>query len=201
MINQIYWCIEDFVYDTKAGKWITITKLIVWAWAIWLFLDPALVKSIWNYWYIDFGTLYITLLFLSFASDIVVWISGYCNKKEQPIENNTEYEYEIIPTIKEDKITIDWIPTEDLILHIIEHKWLPTIETKQKFNINNDSLKKIWDNLERVGILKRWPNNARVLATDDIDDLVDTMRDIADSDMLKTKHKIIQVSESQILFK
>lgn len=80
---------------------------------------------------------------------------------------------------------IDWIPSEDLILFLLENKWLPTSSTKEVFYINNEQLKKLWDNLERVGILERWKNNARVLKIEDYDIIKSIIDDATDSNDLR----------------
>lgn len=49
--------------------------------------------------------------------------------------------------------TIDGISVNELIVFLYERNGLPTIEARQKRNTTNDKIKKLGDNLERVGIL------------------------------------------------
>ena len=90
---------------------------------------------------------------------------------------------------------IDGVNVSDLIKHLVENCGLPTQKTKDMFDVQNEWVKKLWDNLERVGILKRWENNARVLATDDVDVLLATLIWSEDSDTLTPP--LLQVSRSE----
>lgn len=78
---------------------------------------------------------------------------------------------------------------------MVEEGGLPTTKTKERFGITNDRLKKIGDNLERVGILERGINNARVLATKDLDKIVELVADVEDSNDLGKK--LVKINDSQ----
>lgn len=67
------------------------------------------------------------------------------------------------PKENEPKDAIDGIEKSDLISFILQNKWFPFMNAKMKFWMNPKEYKKIGDNLERVWILIRGENNARVL--------------------------------------
>lgn len=90
--------------------------------------------------------------------------------------------------------TIDGISINELIVFLYERNGLPTIEARQKRNTTNDKIKKLGDNLERVGILGRGENNARVLKIQDVDTII-SMLSVEDSDNIKIKP--IQVSPTE----
>lgn len=80
---------------------------------------------------------------------------------------------------------IDWlVPVEWLIELIIQESWFPTVKAKEMFGITNEQYKKVGDNLERVGILTRGINNARVLATQNMRYIIDVLSSSPDSDRL-----------------
>ena len=61
------------------------------------------------------------------------------------------------------KQKIDGMNKMNLIDFLIDKNWFPFMDAKQTFGISPQDFKKIGDNLERVGILTRGENNARVL--------------------------------------
>jgi hypothetical protein len=58
---------------------------------------------------------------------------------------------------------IDWISQTDLISFLLKQNWFPFVIAKSKFWMFPKEYKKLGDNLERVWILVRGENNARVL--------------------------------------
>lgn len=59
--------------------------------------------------------------------------------------------------------------------------------------LNNGAYKKLGDNLERMGILKRGANNARVLGTDDVDYMLEVLNSNSDSDKI-----IYKINDNEI---
>lgn len=58
---------------------------------------------------------------------------------------------------------IDWISQTELISFLLKQNWFPFVIAKSKFWLFPKEYKKIGDNLERVWIIVRGENNARVL--------------------------------------
>lgn len=94
--------------------------------------------------------------------------------------------------------TIDDISVSELILFLFERNGLPTIEARNKRNTTNDKIKKLGDNLERVGILGRGENNARVLKIQDVDTIV-SMLSVEDSDNINKRPVRISDTEYSLL--
>lgn len=80
--------------------------------------------------------------------------------------------------------TIDGLDTYDLVLHLLEYQGLPSQATKEVFGITNEKIKKLGDNLERIGALERGVNNARVLAISDYELLADKLLEVDNSEDL-----------------
>ena len=59
---------------------------------------------------------------------------------------------------------IDGIVRDKLIDFLLDHSWFPYVHAKDKLWLFPKEYKKLGDNLERVGVLVRWDNNARVLS-------------------------------------
>ena len=83
---------------------------------------------------------------------------------------------------------------DELIEFMLGEDWLPVEGVKNFFWISNQAYKKLWDNLERLGILKRWPNNARILGTVDTDYILEVMESNEDSDKLFYKESENHIS-------
>ena len=75
--------------------------------------------------------------------------------------------WQIIPKFElekpETKDHLDGMNKSNLIDFIIQKNWFPFMDAKKQFWISPQDFKKIGDNLERVGILTRGENNARIL--------------------------------------
>ena len=69
----------------------------------------------------------------------------------------------IQPKENEPKDAIDGFEKSDLISFLLDQKWFPFMNAKMKFGMSPKDFKKIGDNLERVGVLVRGENNARIL--------------------------------------
>ena len=82
---------------------------------------------------------------------------------------------------------IDWLVVDDLVDFLHIEGWLPNDKFKQTFGKTNQEHKKLGDNLERMGILKRGPNNARILSNIDIDTILNILESDTDSDKIRLK--------------
>lgn len=75
--------------------------------------------------------------------------------------------WQMIPKFELEKTTskdaLDGLNKSNLIDFIIEKNGFPFMDAKKQFWISPQDFKKIGDNLERVGILTRGDNNARIL--------------------------------------
>ena len=75
--------------------------------------------------------------------------------------------WQIIPKFElekpETKDHLDGFNKSNLIDFLIKKNWFPFMDAKKQFWISPQDFKKIGDNLERVGILTRGENNARIL--------------------------------------
>lgn len=67
------------------------------------------------------------------------------------------------PKTTEPKDAIDGVEKTDLISFLLDNKWFPFVNAKMQFGMSPKDFKKIGDNLERVGVLVRGDNNARIL--------------------------------------
>ena len=84
----------------------------------------------------------------------------------------------------EDKPKIDGRNVEDIAAFLLETGWLRIEDLKKYFKVDAQRVKKLGTNLERVGILKKWPNNARVLATTNQDYILEVLLSSSDSDRI-----------------
>lgn len=57
---------------------------------------------------------------------------------------------------------LDWVNISGLVDILFSKNWLPTHDL-QEIWMQTKKIKKLGDNLERIWILKRWENNARIL--------------------------------------
>ena len=74
------------------------------------------------------------------------------------------WKIEIIqPKEEAPKDAIDGLEKKDLISFLLKYKGFPFMNAKLEFWLNPKEHKKIGDNLERVGVLIRGENNARIL--------------------------------------
>ena len=88
---------------------------------------------------------------------------------------------------------IDWILVDELIEFLLNEWGLPVDKVRNFRGLNNGAYKKLGDNLERMGILKRGANNARVLGTDDVDYMLEVLNSNSDSDKI-----IYKANENEI---
>lgn len=187
MIKDFLQGMHDFVYTNKRRKWIIVTRLVVVFFTVLWFADKETALTV-RYWFglIDFGTMYWILTIVFFAEEMSLWLVGKMNLITFDFEERTN-------TQQVNWDCIDEIYTEQLAVFLIEYWWLPTKETKEAFDINNEQLKKLWDNLERAKILKRWKSNARVLVRDDYEYIMNIMDWVVDSDDLHAP--LVKVSD------
>ena len=78
--------------------------------------------------------------------------------------------FEIEKPIKKD--AIDGMNKSNLIDFIIDKNGFPFVDAQKQFGISPKDHKKIGDNLERVGVLTRGENNARVLSENTTKDIL-----------------------------
>ena len=95
------------------------------------------------------------------------------------------WKIEIIqPQEKEPKDAIDGVEKSDLISFLLKNKWFPFINAKMQFGINPKEYKKIGDNLERIGVLIRGENNARILKENITREILENIFNCSDSNDL-----------------
>ena len=90
--------------------------------------------------------------------------------------------FEIEKPIKKD--VIDGMNKSNLIDFIIDKNGFPFMDAQKQFGISPKDHKKIGDNLERVGILTRGDNNARILKQGVTRELLEKIFDCENSDEL-----------------
>ena len=156
----------ELIYSSKYKKWIFITQILAGTLISQWFFDYQLVTrdTIW---------IYYAITGIIFFEEIV----------EVLCRRMPKFEFEFADRIQEveaDDI-IDWINTQELVEFLLKNDWLPTEKYRDTFQVSNVHLKKMWDNLERVGILKRGANNARVVAISDIEIIQDLLKGVVDS--------------------
>ena len=88
------------------------------------------------------------------------------------------------PQEKEPKDAIDGVEKSDLISFLLKNKWFPFMNAKMQFGISPKDHKKIGDNLERVGVLVRGENNARILNENVTRETLEKMFTCSNSDEL-----------------
>lgn len=88
------------------------------------------------------------------------------------------------PQEKEPKDAIDGVEKSDLISFLLDHKWFPFVNAKMEFGLSPKDHKKIGDNLERVWILVRGENNARILNENVTREMLENIFKCSDSDDL-----------------
>jgi len=89
-----------------------------------------------------------------------------------------------------DDILVDNVPTHKVLEFLFEKKWRPVIQAKEELWLTVAEHKKLWDNMERVGILVRGENNARILSDMDPEYIVEMFARVVESDQLQ--HLMIQ---------
>ena len=82
------------------------------------------------------------------------------------------------------KDALDGMNKSNLIDFLIKNNGFPFMDAKKQFGISPQDFKKIGDNLERVGILTRGDNNARILKQGVTRELLQKMFDCENSDEL-----------------
>lgn len=169
-----------FINKSKIGRRLFITKVTISFYSILLFIDGNTALEIRNgYGYINFWLMYAIvslMIFIEELIDIIVY-------RKLPKIEITHLQGEPIGGYN-NNIYIDGILKENLAIFILENNGLPTIASKEVLGLTTEEVKKLWDNLERVGILERGKNNARVLRVDDLDIITKTLEGVVDSDDL-----------------
>lgn len=176
--------INYFLFETSpAKKCAVITRRFLGTYLILLLLDYRTAIHIYsmnNYilFQVFFGFVAI-MNFEAFAMILTRVFWGFTSKK-------IHQGYELSPTPPQQVPMLDGCRLDELIPHITNYNGLPTKETREAFGLSHDQIKKLGDNLERVGIFTRGKNNARILATHNYTHIIDTLKQASDSDRLPT---------------
>ncbi len=166
---------EFIMNTTKHQRTVYITQWIMTLFLLLFIMSPNALKSFFTAY--NWAVLkWIAWWFLiAYIPEIVRKVISFYEKRDN---EKTKQKYKNV-------ILIDWIlSAEDLISFIFENDWLPVKVMQKYFDINNEEYKKLWNNLERMWILKRWVANARILATRDVDYILHVLLSSSDSDKM-----------------
>lgn len=95
--------------------------------------------------------------------------------------------------------TIDGLSTQKIFRLLINSNWLPAKYFLENISPDKGVYKKLWDNLERVGVLIRWQKNARILNNQyTANQILNILNSRPQSDQLTTW--LVQVWESSYRF-
>lgn len=185
-VKNLYDSINDFIFYTSASKKsLVVTRWLLLAYLILLLLDfnSALYIYTMNN-YILFKVMFGFIAVMNMdtlASILTRAFGGFTSKKLQGYVELKEKPQEATPLL-------DGIRLDDLIVFMTEKWWLPTEETRARFKMSHDQIKKLWDNLIRVGILfkNKQNNNRRELTTHNYTKIIDVLKQASDSDRLPT---------------
>lgn len=184
-IRNLWLEFNYFLFEiTASKKSLIVTKVFLFTYFVLLLLDfdtAIRLYSMNNYvlFQVFFGFIFImnSEIIASLLTKIL-WGVTFKSKKLQ------WYWPQLSDTPQKPVPTLDGCRLDDLIVHIINNNWLPTTETRNEFWLSHDQIKKLGDNLERVGIFTRGKNNARVLATRNYDKIIRVMKQASDSNQL-----------------
>ena len=94
---------------------------------------------------------------------------------------------------------IDGVSVEKLVDFLFQYNGLPTNEFLDRFHVSKDVLKKLWDNLEKLGILTRGNKNARIISSlFDSEEVFQILEKYPDSSALSAP--LLQTSENSYSF-
>jgi hypothetical protein len=130
-----------------------IDKLLICVWIFVILFYPDVTRTvIWKQIDLIFVILFLANFYTFFET---ITATVYSARKKLPKFSIEEKQ--------DDRNTTDWIDQQSLIEFLLKHNWFPFVIAKSKFWMFPKEYKKLGDNLERVWILERWENNARVL--------------------------------------
>jgi len=157
-------------------RWFLLIYLIIWL------LDPRTAAHL--YTMNNFALFKAWFLFLFIMNiELLTWMIVDVIKSTREIMQRKE----VLDVPDEEEMpTVDWCRLDELAALLLWSNGLPVREFRRIFNKSNEAHKKLGDNLERIGLLIRWENNARVLATKDKDVIIDALMQSSDSDDLPT---------------
>lgn len=146
-----------------------------------LFLSVAVINysrvTIYNHLFFKLIIIYFSIAFIDIYIKEIYWL------------------LEKIKKLSRTGSTIDDIPTKQIFDILMSSNWLPAKKFFEYISTDKDKYKKLWDNLERTGILVRGDKNARILnnqyTAKQVLDILDSRRD---SDQLHSW--LIKVSEN-----
>lgn len=117
---------------------------------------------------------------------IVALSSQTIYKYLEIIMNKIIWEIKTTRAFKTDQPTIDWIDVESVVWFLFEYDWLPTEDVRKRFGLSNKAISKLGDNLDRVGITAKNPqnNNKRELVCQDPDYIMTLLLSHPDSNKI-----------------
>lgn len=161
IMKAIVWKIAKSIEQWSFQKFMfQINKLVICAWIFVLVFYPDFIKTIDLKQYQMFVGWFVIANVYAFFDHILSALNYLWKNRPNIVFKLDEY----IPKKKKDNTwKIDWIDREELIDFLIKENSFPFMIAKSKFGLFPKEYKKIGDNLERIWILVRWQNNARVL--------------------------------------
>lgn len=141
---------------------IEVDKIVIFVWIFWLLFYPTKISDVVLFHRWTIFAWFILLNAYAFFDSI---ISAFFILFDKLPKITFDFDDLISKktTISSTKEMIDGISQQDLIEFILKHNWFPFTIARSKFWLFPKDHKKIGDNLERVWILVRGENNARVL--------------------------------------
>ena len=159
---------------------VSINKLLFLSWVFLLMFVPDMVHS---YVFHQDGMILSGYVLLNVYVFFDLIVSYMCKLyRKLPAIKFTEY----IPKkkIHNSDTMIDSIDRGRLVEFLFKHQWFPYVAAKSRLWLFPKDYKKIWDNLERIGILVRGENNARILKSGISSELLQQVISKNDSDDL-----------------
>lgn len=128
----------------------------------------------------------IVLLSILLIWMIVVLLFQVIYKYLEIVMNKIIWEIKTTRAFKTDQPTIDWIDVESVVWFLFEYDWLPKEDVRKRFWLSNKAISKLWDNLDRVGITAKNPqnNNKRELICQDPDYIMTLLLSHPDSNKI-----------------
>lgn len=146
-----------------------------------IFLSVAVINfkwvSIYNHLFFKLIIIYFSIAFIDIYIKEIYWL------------------LEKIKKLSRTWSRIDNIPTKQVFDILMDSNWLPAQKFFEYISTDKDQFKKLWDNLERAGILIRWQKNARILNNQyTAKQILDILNSKSDSDRLHSG--LLKISEN-----
>lgn len=165
----------------KLRIYLIIAKVVTWSWMLIAIINFNLL-TIHNYFVTKLILIIFFVLFVDVYLKEIIWLINKIRKLA----------FAWWPTL-------DGLPTSQIFDLLISENWLPAKKFTQYISSDKNVYKRIWDNLERVGILIRWNKNARILNNQyTANQIFNILNSKQDSSLLP--HGLIQVSENSYSF-